>query len=1066
MKKIASILAGLFVGLLATQAQVARVSTVAPEGTTWLRVNEESLTVNLPATEATEAIGVESNLAYTGTSDQGWCSVTCGKEGQAVIAAEKNTGAELRTATVNLSAKDNHQVSIAVSQLGTEPCILVKEKEIKLTNAQLEFTLDVTANVEVNITTPEWVEALPREDEGSTLYTFKATQMSEENTSRRDIITVKDVNGKAQAVTLPIEQIFSGYPRFAVISDTHFENNWDEGARVKVPRALRHLIAKTPRIDAIFICGDVTDWGALSQFEMAKEVLNDRSIVPADLPIYVMMGNHDNYSENAQANYLTLGQPLHQLIDIKGYPFITTSMNGGGWDDYAPEEIKALEENLKTAAKKYPGKPIFVFTHVPPTNTVYGTCDGEGGWGSSVLTAALSKYPQVILFGGHSHIPLGDPRSIHQGVFTTINDGSTTYSEIEPGVVNEGIHPYKSGYVTEGCLVSVDKDMNVEVQRWDTYRDEEMLPRWNIQAPHDGSRFVYTSDNVNRVAPVWAEGSKLEVTEVQNEGCTITFPQAVDDQNVHHYWVELTDGDNEVVARHSIFSSFYLNSDMPRTLTVRLQGIPEGMDLTPRVIAWDSYKNTSEPLTGETFKSIPYEPTPGTHKPVADLFDIEFGANGEATDVSDRHVTVRTGSTTPTTYRNEAYSLWTASFPGSGSCFYRVDYARDEAIKNAFTNGFTFETFYRPDEVSGCPMSAQEGGGAGLEHSGSTLLFYCYVGGGYKTVSSSMAIEAGKYYHVVATYDKQEGKLRMYVNGCPVGETEVSGAFGFPGSTSAQWIAIGGDANGGENAQFPLDGDVMVARMYGKAVDRDEVYWMYKDIKDRKDNYQPEPGVEVPVADLFDVQFAEGGSATDISAHGVTISTGSDAPGTVYDETYNMWAGSFNGNSDCHYRIDYAQDETIRKAMQNGFAYEALYKCNSLKLSDVISSQESGGAGLEIESDGTFYFYCHVGGGYKTAKANVKMEAGKYYHVVAAYDKATAKMRVYINGNPACELQAEGDFAFPKDGANWIGIGADAHSETEGQFGLDGTILVARMYGKALSRDEAFLLYRETEKKK
>lgn len=131
MKKIASILAGLFVGLLATQAQVARVSTVAPEGTTWLRVNEESLTVNLPATEATEAIGVESNLAYTGTSDQGWCSVTCGKEGQAVIAAEKNTGAELRTATVNLSAKDNHQVSIAVSQLGTEPCILVKEKRDK-----------------------------------------------------------------------------------------------------------------------------------------------------------------------------------------------------------------------------------------------------------------------------------------------------------------------------------------------------------------------------------------------------------------------------------------------------------------------------------------------------------------------------------------------------------------------------------------------------------------------------------------------------------------------------------------------------------------------------------------------------------------------------------------------------------------------------------------------------------------------------------------------------------------------------------------------------------------------
>ena len=29
-----------------------------------------------------------------------------------------------------------------------------------------------------------------------------------------------------------------------------------------------------------------------------------------------MLGNHDNYADGAQQNYLVLNQPYHQLIDI------------------------------------------------------------------------------------------------------------------------------------------------------------------------------------------------------------------------------------------------------------------------------------------------------------------------------------------------------------------------------------------------------------------------------------------------------------------------------------------------------------------------------------------------------------------------------------------------------------------------------------------------------------------------------------------------------------------------------------------------------------------------------
>lgn len=1047
--------------IFAASGQVILVTSAAPQGATWLNIDDENLTVNFEAAGGSHQVPVVTNINYSAAAGMAWCTVSDILRDGFVINTSKNDGAGARSTLVSIIAKDNNSKTITVNQLGASPAILSRESVITIDNDTPEFTVEITSNVNVTITTPAWIKGDKEIGAGKTTCRFTADKLQAEAPSARTgEILFADKNGKTESLKVTVEQSFSGYPRFAVISDTHFGNNWDEGPMVKVPKALRNIISKTPRVDAIFICGDLTDWGNPSQYEQFRSVMENTDIVPADLPVYVMMGNHDNYADNALQNYLVLNQPYHQLIDIKGYPFITTSMDGGGWDDYAPEEIEALAENLKTASKKYPGKPIFVFTHVPPMNTVYGTCEGEGGWGSNVLTSTLSQYPQVVLFGGHSHFPLADPRSIHQGIFTTINDGSTTYAEIEPGVVNEGIHPYKAGFVTEGCIVNVDKDMNVEVERWDTYRDEEILPRWNISAPHDGSRFVYTNSRTGGSAPVWKQSDKVTVSDIANEGCTVTFPQATDDENVHHYVVELTDGD-EVVATHSIFSGYYLNSDIPAELSVNMKGIPDGRTLKARVKALDSYKNVSEYLVSEPFSTEEYQPAEGTSRPKADLFDIKFSANGNAADVSGRGVEVKTGSRTPETYLNETYNLWTASFPGSGSSFYRVDYADDSAIKNAFSEGFTMELLYKPESTGNmCPLSAQEGGGAGIEQaSGGQIQFYCHVGGGYKVLGSSVTAEAGNYYHVVAVYDKDAAMTRIYVNGAPAGEMAASGSFGFPSDVKAHWIGIGGDANPSGNAQFSLEGEIGVARMYSKAVSRDEVYWMYKDIKDRKDNFVPDPDEEAPVAALLDIQFNEGGEAVDISAHKSTISKGSVAPTTVMDETYGIRSGSFTGSGNCYYRVDYADDAAIRSAFENGFAFEVMYTCNSLGTTNVLSSQESGGAGFEQSSSDELEFWCHVGGSYKTIRSGIKAEVGKYYHLVASYDKESARIKMYVNGAPAGEITAEGDFRFPVSAAQWIGIGADARTETSGQNGLDGRILVARMYDKPLTRTDAAILY-------
>lgn len=831
MKRLYSALTALAFAVAAS-AQVVLVTSAAPEGSSYLTLGEQASALQFDAQGGRATVDIKTNLKYTLSASDDWCKAAKGTSYISITAAA-NDGKGVRRATVDVIARDGNSRKFTVAQLGTGPAILTDRTSVSLDDNATDFTVTVTANVTLDVTTPEWVTASTTASGTATTYAFKATALETAGDSRTGTITFADRDGKAEAASVTVTQRFNGYPRFAVISDTHFGNSQGEGPMVKVPQALRHLLAKTPRVDAIFVCGDLTDWGTPAQYKQFQQVFDDRSIVPADLPVYVMMGNHDNYADNALDNYLVLNQPYHRLVDIKGFPFITTSMDGGSWDDYAPEEVQALADNLATAAAKYPGKPIFVFTHVPPMNTVYGTCDGEGGWGSNVLTSTLKKYPQVVLFGGHSHFPLADPRSIHQGDFTTINDGSTTYSEIEPGVVNEGIHPDKYAYVTEGCIVDVDRDWNVEIQRWDTYGDVEILPRWTVQAPHDGSRFTYTSARTGGEAPKWTDGSAVTVSEVKDEGCTVSFPQATDDENVHHYVIDLVNADGDVLATHSIFSGYYLNNRMPASLTVRMEGIPDGETMTARVRALDSYKNVSEPLSSTAFTTESYQPAPGVTAPAADLFDITFAEGGKAADSSARAIEVKTGSETPTTYLNTDYNRWTATFAGNSRNFYRVDYTKTDAIGKAFANGFSFEVLYKPNTTGNvCPLSAQESGGAGIEQaSGGLIQFYCHVGGGYKNLKSSVTAEKGRYYHVVGVYDKAAQQTRIYVDGRPAGEMEAKGSFGFPSSTDAHWIAIGGDCNGSGNAQFSLNGDVVIARMYGKALTRDEAYLLYKGIK-------------------------------------------------------------------------------------------------------------------------------------------------------------------------------------------------------------------------------------------
>ena len=83
---------------------------------------------------------------------------------------------------------------------------------------------------------------------------------------------------------------------------------------------------------------------------------------------------------------------------------------------------------------------------------------------------------------------------------------------------------------------------------------------------------------------------------------------------------------------------------------------------------------------------------------------------------------------------------------------------------------------------------------------------------------------------MVAVYDKDKAQTRIYIDGEPAGEMAAEGSYDFPPKKEAWWIAVGGDAHTSENAQYNLSGDVVIARMYGKALNRDEAFLLFKDV--------------------------------------------------------------------------------------------------------------------------------------------------------------------------------------------------------------------------------------------
>lgn len=416
--------------------------------------------------------------------------------------------------------------------------------------------------------------------------------MQQMNTTAQDIYAfcsrVESNLGIAAAQANP-------YPRFAVMSDLHIgaSYSWND----KITKAINIIDTQNEPLDAVFVVGDITNGGTSAQYSSARKVFSQ---MPASTPVYYCMGNHDWLaSSTACNNYFknNLGQDQNQYFEIKGHPFVLISMDSyNQTSGYKTATQNYLKNVLADANMNYPGKPIFLFIHIPELNTVYGSQNR----GITLIKDILKNYPQVVMFSGHSHFSLYDERSILQDRYTMIHDGGFAFTRVETGKTGK-IEPASSKDFSEGCMVSVEANGDVNVKRMDFFRNREIRRPWIVKAPHDGSNFTYTSARNGGNKPVFPTTEKPEVKVLKSSAVNVTFPQATDDELVHHYEVILTSLKNDSLKSTIVFPSFHLGNNQPLSFSSDISPLYTYKGYHARIVAVDSYGQRSDPFDSDLF---------------------------------------------------------------------------------------------------------------------------------------------------------------------------------------------------------------------------------------------------------------------------------------------------------------------------------------------------------------------------------------------------------------------------------------------------------------------------------
>lgn len=321
--------------------------------------------------------------------------------------------------------------------------------------------------------------------------------------------------------------------RMPVFSDIHIRENGENTYFVK---ALSECNKFAPNYDAIAIVGDITDSGKEKQYDRFMETLN--SGINKNAKKIIAVGNHEFFERDnnkALTNDLLssrfakkTGMPGIYYDDwIKGYHMIVLGgPNGldssGNRTDYpiiSEEQYQWLEKiiAIDTDCKK----PIFIFLHQPINDTVYGSLFWNGDFKDGRLKNILKKYPQSILFSGHSHCTLDHPRTVFQDGFTMVNTSSLAYTWFEGGSGRENL--------SQGFIIEVYED-RVDLKAIE-FSTSQVIKSYKVHIP-------FINDLKDTEKPFFPREASAYAQDIKANSAIISWDKAIDNLMADKYIIK------------------------------------------------------------------------------------------------------------------------------------------------------------------------------------------------------------------------------------------------------------------------------------------------------------------------------------------------------------------------------------------------------------------------------------------------------------------------------------------------------------------------------------------------
>ena len=209
-------------------------------------------------------------------------------------------------------------------------------------------------------------------------------------------------------------------------------------------------------LDAIMMCGDYSSIGCKEQaetFAQGTRVIIDSVFKDGKKPkLLIGMGNHDtcwrqkHYCSMRADEWYDIFENYGLTSDFSeksdrdnGNIRMDVEKNGVKYsflyvetEDYNPnifkdETLKWLDDMLSEITSENPEQYVFVGTHGPIAESkIYGTVkelEPGADWGTSKnnIDKILSKYPQAVVFSGHTHVSAELETTIMQTNYTAIN---------------------------------------------------------------------------------------------------------------------------------------------------------------------------------------------------------------------------------------------------------------------------------------------------------------------------------------------------------------------------------------------------------------------------------------------------------------------------------------------------------------------------------------------------------------------------------------------------------------------------------------------------------------------